>query len=133
MKKAAICWLCSGLFLLVYEKASAEMFKWVDDKGVIHISDFLPKHLKDNPNILNITDRRDESRPADGETAQKDQGKSPQKSGKKVKGDKKQSQEIYSQYDYPEGREVCISLPSGRVSLRGYEGERDINLNLRKH
>ena len=133
MRKAAICWLCSGPFLLVYEKASAEMFKWVDNKGVIHISDFLPKHLKDYPNIITVTDRKEESRPADGESAQRDQGKPPQKTGRAAKGDKKRPQEIYAQNDYPEGREVCVSFPGGRVSLRGYDGERDISLTIRKH
>jgi hypothetical protein len=133
MRKAAICWLCSGLFLLAYEKASAEMFKWVDDKGIIHISDFLPKQLKDNPNIITITEKKEDSRLPDGDTFQKDQGKSFQKSGKAAKGDKKRPQEIYAQNDCPDGREVCISFPSGRVSLRGYDGERDIKLTFRKH
>jgi hypothetical protein len=128
MKKAIICLLWSGLILFVYQEAMAELFKWVDEKGITHISDCLPKYLKDNPNIITISDRRANFRPEGPAFADQDpQGKTHlnTKSSKTIWRDKNSKIQIYAGYDGAYWRELCISFPFGRIPFRDDEGNKD--------
>jgi hypothetical protein len=128
MKKAVICLLCLGLSLFIYGKAVAELYKWVDEKGIIHISDYLPKYLKNHPNIITISDRKANFLSEDSAFITQDpQGKTHFKtqSTKTIRGDKTRKMEIYAEYDCPDGREVRISFPCGEVPLRDNEGEKN--------
>jgi hypothetical protein len=135
MKKAIICLLWSGLIFFVYQEALAELFKWVDEKGIIHISDCLPKYLKDNPNIITISDRRTNFRPeAPAFTNQDPQDKTTLdiKSSKVTRGNKDSKVEFYARGECPCCGEALYFFRGGRIPLRDYAGDLDQTAPLRK-
>jgi hypothetical protein len=135
MKKSVICMVLAGLTLFVCQEVMAELFKWVDEKGVIHISDYLPKNLGDNPNIITISERKENIRQSDSVSANQDpQGKIQlnTKSSKTIWRDKNSKMEIYAGYDGPDRREVCISFPFSRIPFRDDERDKDKSPPLRK-
>lgn len=135
MKKGVVLLLWSGLALCVYAEATADLYKWVDDRGEIHISDSPPPNQK-NKKIILLPAGKDEPRPEDPATQKNQNLQSTTgpdlNTDKATKEPKSPQVELYTTSWCPYCRQARNFFQSRRIPFTEFDVEKDKEAALRK-
>jgi glutaredoxin len=129
MKKALILFIWSGLSLFLCGDAMGDLFRWMDEKGVIHISDYPPPNQK---NVLPLASGKDEPNPAINRPDLPNNASLDNKTDKAINGPKTPRIELYTTSWCPYCRQARNFFQSRQIPFTEYDVEKDKDAALRK-
>jgi glutaredoxin len=129
MKKLVIFLVWFGLALFLYEGAMADLFRWVDEKGVIHITDYPSPNQK---NITALPAGKDDKKPEGIKQDPPEKTSVAVNTDKAVKEPKGPQVELYTTSWCPYCRQARNFFQSRRIPFTEFDVEKDKEAALRK-
>ena len=134
MKRTVILWICLIPVLLFLSPARADLYQWVDDKGVIHIVDSPPLKLKKNEKMLSAPAEKDNAPSEDLTSAvSPDQkSKTATEPAPVAQTTEKPQVELFTTSWCPYCRQARNFFQNRRIPFTEYDVEKDRDAALRK-
>jgi len=136
MRKSALFILCFGMFVMA-TFANAQMFKWVDDHGVVHLSDSPPpqgtKALVESESHANFKTKPSSDLPSAQKTPNSENGNAPTAATEEQTKPQNITVELYTTSWCPYCKDARNFFRSRGISFSEYDIEKDEEAARRKN
>lgn len=128
LKNTSIAIVNILLLIIGYNISTADIYKWVDQDGIVHIQDIPPQGVSKSTKVEKVKQRRNES--SDYESQET---RSPKAFDYKQQTNANPSVEIYVTSWCPYCKQAKQYLSSRGISFTEYDIEKDREAMIRKH